>query len=239
MGLLQIIYRDDHLVAIDKPDGLLVHRTRISRDHVFALQLLRDQIGRLVYPVHRLDRPTSGVLVFALSPETAGRLCAEFSSRRVAKRYMAVVRGYAPEAGIVDHPLPDEENGPDRDARTVFRRIAAAEIHVPLPPNPTARVSLVEVEPETGRMHQIRRHFRHASHPVIGDTRHGDGKYNRLFRERYASRRLLLHALSVQFSHPATGATTLISSPLPEDMLRLFGELGWREFAVQPTAPRI
>jgi len=238
MGILKVIYQDEHLVAIDKPDGLLVHRSRISRDHVFALQLLRDQVGRFVYPVHRIDRPTSGVLVFALSPETAGRLCAEFSSRRVAKRYLAVVRGYAPEAGTIEHPLPDEETGPDQDARTVFRRIATAEIQAPIPPNPTARVSLVEVEPETGRMHQIRRHFRHASHPVVGDTQHGDGKYNRLFRDRYAIRRLLLHALSVEFSHPSTGATTRISAPLPEEMLRLFGELGWREFAAPFTAPR-
>lgn len=229
MGILRVIYQDEHLVAIDKPDGLLVHRSRISRDHVFALQLLREQVGRFVYPVHRLDRPTSGVLVFALSPEAAARFCAEISSRRVRKRYLAVVRGYTPEAGTIDHPLPDEEAGPDQDARTVFRRIAAAEIQVPIPPNPTARVSLVEVEPESGRMHQIRRHFRHISHPVIGDTQHGDGRHNRLFRDRFAIRRLLLHALSIEFAHPASGALTLISAPLPEEMSELFRRLGWPE----------
>jgi len=227
MGLLKVIYRDEHLVAIDKPEGLLVHRTRISRDHVFALQLLRDQIGAYVYPVHRLDRPTSGVLVFALSPEIAARLCAEFSSRRVAKRYIAVVRGFTDESGVISHPLPEECEGEAQDARTSFRRLAAAELPVPMPPNPTARFSLVEAAPETGRMHQIRRHFRHASHPVIGDTQHGDGKYNRLFRDRYSIRRLLLHALSVEFAHPAGGEALKISAPVPEEMSSLFAKLGW------------
>ncbi|MBM4148512.1 MAG: pseudouridylate synthase [Lentisphaerae bacterium] len=226
MGLLRILHADEHVVAIDKPDGLLVHRTRISSDHTFALQLLRDQLGRLVYPVHRLDRPTSGVLLFALDPETASKLCADFAGRKVKKTYLAVVRGYLDESGTVDYPLKDSEGGEGIQATTLYRRSDTAELPFADAEHATSRVSLASVTPLTGRMHQIRRHFRHISHPVIGDTRYGDGRYNRLFREKYGVRRLLLHAFSVAFTHPATGDVKTVTAPPPEEVTRLFSALG-------------
>ena len=232
MGLLRILYRDESLVAVDKPDGLLVHRTRISGDHVFALQLLRDQIGRTVYPVHRLDRPVSGVLVFALQPQTAAKLCGEFAAHRVRKTYLAVVRGFADEQGLIEYPLADEAGRPPQPAATAYRRLATAEVAEPVGPNPTARYSLVEIEPATGRMHQIRRHLRHASHPVIGDTQHGDGRHNRFFRERFGVFRLLLHARRIALAHPADGRMLAIESPVPEEMTAALRSLGWTGVAV-------
>jgi tRNA pseudouridine65 synthase len=232
VGLLSILYRDEHLVAIDKPDGLLVHRSRISNDHVFALQLLRDQVNRRVYPAHRLDRPVSGVLLFALDPVVAARLGDAFAERRVAKTYIALVRGVTDEQGIVDHPLREDGDGELQEATTRYRRLATAEVPVAVPPHPSARYSLVEAEPLTGRMHQIRRHFRSQSHPIIGDTQHGDGRHNRLFRERFGVWRLLLHARRLRFTHPVDGREMVIEAPVPADMQSLFGQLGWANVPV-------
>ena len=221
---MEILFLDEHLVAVAKPPGLLVHRSAVDRRETeSALQLTRDRIGRRVYPVHRLDRPTSGVLLFALSPETAAVLAASFSNRHVTKRYLTVVRGVIPEEGVVDYPLVEE---PDRmtdrlarsgkgaqEAVTSFHRLATAELPFPSGRYPTSRYSLVEARPLTGRKHQIRRHCKHLHHPVIGDTTYGDGLHNRRFREEFACTRLLLHALSLTVPHPATGEELTVTAP--------------------------
>ena len=236
MSLLKILYRDDDLVAIDKPDGVLVHRTRLARDHVFVMPLLRDQIGRLVYPVHRLDRATSGVMIFALRPDMAAALVDSFTARRVTKQYLAVVRGHIEPAGRVDHPLRELDGEVAREAATRYERLAIAEIPVAVGTYPCARCSLVVAQPETGRGHQIRRHLKHLAHPVIGDTQHGDGRYNRLFRERFGLYRLLLHAWRVSFPHPRTGTVLNVDAPLPDEMRRLFDALGW---IIPPSWPPV
>lgn len=226
MSELQLIYRDRYYVAVDKPAGMLVHRTRISEDQRFVLQTLRDQLGRRVYPVHRLDRPTSGVLLFALSSEAARRLVDCFQQRQVAKRYLAVVRGYVDESGLIDYPLLSE-GGVRQPAVTGFFRRATVELPIPVSRYPSARYSLVELHPETGRMHQIRRHMKHLFHPVIGDTTHGDGRHNRLFREQFAVHRLLLMATGVRFRHPYSGVPVEIGLQPDSEMQRLFSRLGW------------
>jgi len=228
MGLLRILYRDKRLVAIDKPERLLVHRTRLARDHTFALQLLRDQIGQFVYPLHRLDRATSGVLVFALDPESARAFCELFASRQARKEYIAVVRGFTDETGRIEHALREEKGAPEQEAVTEYTRLATAELPVPVGPHASARYALVRAEPHTGRMHQIRKHFKHISHPLIGDTQHGDGRHNRLFRERFGCRRLLLHAQRITLPHPTTGHGLTIEAPVPAEMTSLFTELGWQ-----------
>jgi tRNA pseudouridine65 synthase len=227
MGLLPILFRDEYLVAIDKPEGLLVHRSRISGDHIFALQLVRDQVNRRVYPAHRLDRPVSGVLLFALDPAVASKLGECFAARLVAKTYVAVVRGVTAESGIMDQPLREEGDGDLQEAVTRYRRLATTEVPVAVPPHPSARYSLVLAEPLTGRMHQIRRHFRNESHPIVGDTQHGDGRHNRLFRERFGVWRLLLHARQLRLSHPVSGRDLVIEAPIPAEMRSLFDQLGW------------
>jgi tRNA pseudouridine65 synthase len=226
MGLLNILYIDDDVVVVDKPDGVLVHRTRMSRDHVFLLQLLRDQVGQFVYPVHRLDRPTSGVMVFGLSSEAASGLGAAFTERRVGKEYLAIVRGRVAEDGVIDHILLDE-NGTPQDAMTAYHRLAHIELPVKVGPHGTTRYSLLRAEPRTGRMHQIRRHLRHVHHPIIGDTEHGEGRHNRFFRETYAVRRLLLHAHRLSFPHPSSGTEMTFQSPLPPEFKALAATWEW------------
>jgi tRNA pseudouridine65 synthase len=224
---LQILYRDRHYVAVDKPPGLLVHRSPIARDRVFVLQTLRDQLGQRVYPVHRLDRATSGVLVFGLSAEAAARLAAQFESQSVEKEYLAVVRGWTDDEGLIDHPVADEDgSGVARPARTRYRRLGTVELPFAVDRYPSARYSLLSVSPETGRRQQIRKHFKHISHHLIGDTTHGNGRHNRFFRERLGLDRLLLMAHRLRFVHPFGGGAVCIGAPTDRDwssVAALFG----------------
>ena len=205
---LTILFRDESLIAVDKPAGLAVHRGW-AREHDVALLRLRDQIGARVFPVHRLDRATSGVLLFALSAEMAGRVCASFVAGEVEKTYLALVRGVPPEEILVDHPLPpgEDTHAPRVPAQTMIVR---REVF--------GRYSLVEARPLTGRLHQVRRHLKHISCPLIGDVNYGKGEHNRLFRERYGLHRLFLHATRLRLPHPVQGGQLDIVSPLPADL---------------------
>ncbi len=221
MDLLTILYRDAHIAAIDKPHSLLVHRSRQARDHVVAVQLLRDQINHPVWPVHRLDRATSGVLIFALDPETAGRCGDAFAARRVRKRYLAVVRGDPGAAGRIDHPMHPPGGGPPQDAVTTWRRLDAVDLPADGDGGLVRRCALLEVEPETGRRHQIRRHLKHIGHPIAGDTTYGDGRFNRALRAGFQCHRLMLHAADLWLDHPFTGTPLHLQAPLPDSMLAL------------------
>jgi len=227
---LDILYNCADIVAIAKPSGLLVHRTGQAADRETCMSLLRDQLGQWVYPIHRLDRGTSGVLLFALSPERARTLADFFAAREVGKRYLAVVRGYAPDEGDIDYPLTDPDGDIPVQARTLFRRLATVELPYPVGRYETARYSLIDAEPLTGRTHQIRRHMKHISHQVVGDTSYGDGHQNRLFRERFALSRMLLHARMLSFPNPDEEGIIRIDAPLPEDLRELFEKFGWSEF---------
>ncbi|HVV51555.1 MAG TPA: pseudouridine synthase [Polyangia bacterium] len=214
MERLEILYRDEELVAVDKPSGMPVHRGW-ARDGVPALQTLRDQLGRHVYPVHRLDRGTSGVLLFALSGEIAGRVQVQFEAHEVEKRYLALCRGNDPALVRVDHPLAKDGGGERRPAVTELKLLGTFE-----------RYGLYEALPLTGRQHQIRRHLKHASHPIIGDTRYGKGEHNRLFRERFGFHRLALHAGELRLRHPRSGAPLQVQAPLPAELAGLLRALG-------------
>lgn len=240
---LPILYRDDAIVVVDKPSGLLVHRSPIDRHETrFAVQLLRDQLGRRVHPVHRLDKGTSGALAFALDADTARALGEQFAGKQVRKTYVAIVRGWPPASGVIDHPLdavqdaraPAADSAP-KPCRTAFRTLATVELPVRVDRYPTSRYALVELEPETGRRHQIRRHLAHLSHPIIGDSTYGKGRHNRLFAERFGVRRLLLACVRLEFAHPATGSFVRVEAdPGPGfDVLRR--QLPWT--AAPPSAP--
>lgn len=211
---LTVLHLDDHLVAIDKPPGLLVHRTQLAAgEDEAALQLLRDQLGRPVWPVHRLDRGTSGVLLFALSAEVAALLGAMFEQGRMDKRYLALVRGW-PQAdeGRVDHPLARDPELPSAgqpllEAQTRWRVLKRIEWPIATDARfPTTRVALLEAEPLQGRRHQIRRHLKHIAHPILGDATHGKGPLNRAVAAHLGVQRLWLHARGLQLQHPITGA---------------------------------
>ncbi|MCA9717533.1 MAG: tRNA pseudouridine(65) synthase TruC [Myxococcales bacterium] len=235
---LPVLYRDDRFVAVDKPPGLLVHRSPLARGETeFAVQRLRDQLGQRVYPVHRLDRPTSGVLVFALDPEAASALAERFAAREVTKRYLAVVRGWLHGHLIVDHPLRALGDEPSRAeplaAETEFDGLATARVPEPVGPYPERRYGLVLARPRTGRRHQIRRHLKHLGHPIIGDVRHGKGAHNRFFRERLDVSRLLLAAISLGFDHPFTRARVTIEAPPGLEFSRVLTAFGWRAPAAE------
>jgi tRNA pseudouridine65 synthase len=234
--MLPILYKDDRVVVVAKPSGLLVHRSPIDRHETrFAVQLLRDQLGQRVYPVHRLDKGASGALAFALDREAAQSMAAAFATRRVLKTYLAVVRGWPDEAGEIDHALPAvrDEYAPQADAgpkpaHTGFRRLATAELPRRVDRYPTARYALVELQPDTGRRHQLRRHLAHISHPIIGDSTYGKGRHNRLFAELFGVSRLLLACVRVEFPHPASGETLRVQAPPGDDFESLAGRLGWQ-----------
>jgi tRNA pseudouridine65 synthase len=237
---MDILYRDDQLIAINKPSGLLVHRSRIDRQaQRYALQQLRDQIGQRVYPLHRLDKPTSGVLLFALDPDSARQMMPLFSDGRISKHYLAVVRGYTAETDTIDYPLREEldkmtdagvdPEKPAQAAITRITRLATVELPVAVGRYSTARYSLLSVMPKTGRRHQIRRHLKHIFHPVIGDTTHGDGRHNRFFRRQLTCRRLLLAATEMVFDHPLTRAAVCIRAPLDREFSTVIDSLGWSD----------
>jgi tRNA pseudouridine65 synthase len=225
---LTLLYRDEYYIAVNKPAGLQVHRSWISEENeVFLLQRLRDQIGQRVYPIHRLDRPTSGVILFALSSEAARVMCGVFEQREVTKEYLAIVRGYTEEQGHINYPLREEPHKPEQQAITDYQRLATVELPIPIGRYNTARYSLVRVTPHTGRMRQIRKHFHHIFHPLIGDTSHGEGRHNRLFREEFAVERLLLHAHRLQLPYPGSETALIITAPLPPEFEQLMTRFGW------------
>ncbi len=226
--MLQVLRQDERLVALDKPSGLVVHRSERARDRDTCQRRLRDQLGRWVWPVHRLDRGTSGVLLFALDRSTARVLADAFAQRRVRKTYLAVARGFVPDAGEIDHPLlPAEGAGARAPAVTRFTCLARVELPQAVGRYASARYSLVRAEPLTGREHQVRRHLRHVAHPLLGDVTWGDGRHNRFFRERFGLHRLLLHALRLELPHPEDGGAWVVRARVPPELRALCAELGW------------
>ncbi|PSV18800.1 tRNA pseudouridine(65) synthase TruC [Photobacterium leiognathi subsp. mandapamensis] len=235
---LEILYRDEYLIAVNKPAGMLVHRSWLdSHETVFVMQTLRDQIGQHVFPLHRLDRPTSGVLLFGLSSEIAAEMMPMFAGRDMHKTYHAVVRGWIKEAAVLDYPLKveldkiaDKNASEEKEAQpavTAYKPLATIETDIAVGRYPTSRYCLVEMKPETGRKHQLRRHMHHLSHHIIGDVNHGDGRHNRMFRENYDCHRLMLHASRLQFAHPITGELIDIRADIDETWQRVMSAFNW------------
>lgn len=229
------LYRDDWLLAVHKPAGLLVHRSPIDRHETeFALQYARElNGGEHVYPVHRLDRPTSGLLLFARDPHTASLLGQAMMDNIVHKTYQALVRGWPPEEGFIDHALREHavdkrlknEPQPLREAQTRYTRLATTELPVAIEGFPTSRYSLMTLHPLTGRKHQLRRHMQHISHPIIGDTNYGRTRHNHYFAERFGHARLMLAATELHLAHPITGAPLHLQAPTSEDFQHVVREV--------------
>jgi tRNA pseudouridine65 synthase len=225
--MLEIVYQDDYLIAINKPHGLLVHRSRIANDATeFALQILRDQVGRFVSPVHRLDRKTSGLLLFAFEKEVEIAMHQQFQNGEVKKKYLAVLRGHAPDQLDIDYPLL-KENGAMQEAFTSFVTLKRAELDIPFGKHQTSRYSLVEAEPTTGRMHQLRRHFAHIFYPIIGDRKHGCNKQNKFFKEQWEMTTMLLHASELAFIHPVTKQEIKLKCSVQSEFSRVNKLMKW------------
>jgi len=237
---LPVLYRDEHIVVIDKPANLLVHRSEIDRHETrFAIQILRDQIGQKVWPAHRLDRGTSGVLLFGLSAEIASVLGRQFADGSVGKRYLAVVRGHPPASGSIDHALTRQRDDYEfqgerssqeaQPALTHFRRLATVELPVMVERYPSSRYALLELTPVTGRKHQLRRHLKHIAHPIIGDATYGKGRHNRFFAEQLACRRLLLACTHLAFRHPVNNQPIAVDVQPSGEFAALLDRFGWTE----------
>lgn len=241
--MLDVIYQDEYLIAINKPSGLLVHRSEIDRHETrFALQLVRNHLGKRVYPVHRLDKPTSGVLLFAQSPEIASLMVEQWRERSVEKRYLAIVRGYMPDELHLDYAMrppvdkyaKNEVEKPPQEAITDFRCLAHTELPIEIDKYPQSRYSLVEALPKTGRKHQIRRHLKHLSHPIIGDARYGKGRHSRYFRDHFDAGRLLLHAWRLTFNHPISDEEITLIAKLDPILSSLIDRFDWQAYLPEP-----
>lgn len=233
-----VLYRDASLIAIHKPSGLLVHRSEIDRRETrFALQEVRDQIGQRVHAIHRLDKGTSGILLFGLDADSARAVSRQFEAGTVDKRYLAVVRGWPQDEGEIDYPLSrqydDYERQPDviapaQDALTRYRCLARVALPYQVDVRyPESRYALLALDPVTGRKHQLRRHLKHIAHPIIGDATYGKGQHNRLFTQLFGSQRLLLACTQLTLQHPHSGAPLHIVAPLAEDFAAVVNALGW------------
>jgi tRNA pseudouridine65 synthase len=238
---LEILYQDEYLIAVNKPSGLLVHKSPIDKHETrFALQIVRDQIGQYVYPIHRLDKPTSGVLIFALNQTIANQLSEMFANGTIEKNYIAITRGYTPQSGLIDHPLTQmldtqkqkkqkkrylEKEA--KEAQTYFQTLATISLTYCVDKYPTTRYSLVQLNPKTGRKHQLRRHLKHISHHIVGDTKHGRGEHNKFFRKEFNIHRLLLHAFKIKFIHPVLNKEITIDAGVDENFTKLFELFDW------------
>ena len=227
---IEIIHEDGELLAVNKPAGLLVHKSKIANDETdFLLDRIKEQAGANLYLAHRLDRATSGVLLLAKSREIAGEIGRLFMAREVTKKYLAVVRGWPAAEGTVDYPLPGvREHGPRKPALTRWRTLATTTVPIEMGRYPEQRYALVEAMPETGRYRQIRRHFHHISHHIVGDTSHGRGDHNRLWRIHFGMHRMLLHSWRLEFRHPVSGARMKVMAKPDEVWQRVAERFGWK-----------
>lgn len=223
-----IIYQDEHIVAINKPYGFLTHRTAIAKyETQIVLQALRDQLGQTVYPIHRLDRKTSGVLLWGLDPKVHSDMSKLFQENLLKKRYLAVVRGFTKDSDLIDYPLINEA-GTSQEAITHYKTLSQVEQEWPLGKHTTSRYSLLELHPSTGRMHQLRKHLSHIFHPIIGDRPHGCSKQNRMFKLKFGFEEMLLHASSLRFKHPYSEVDIEISAPLFDSYRNMAQTIGFQ-----------
>ncbi|MEE9437851.1 MAG: pseudouridine synthase [Saprospiraceae bacterium] len=223
---LQILYQDDYLVAINKPAGHLVHPSPIARNATrFVLQELRDQIGHYVYPIHRLDRKTSGVLILALDKETNQKMGSLFANHDIVKEYRAIVRGWIVQDGTIDYELTNDR-GKRQNATTNYNILQRVEIPLAHGHFDTSRYSYIQLFPKTGRQHQLRKHMGHLRHPILGDRPHGCNKQNRLWKNNYDFVEMMLHAIKLSFVHPITNVKIEIEAPFSDEFVRICNIMG-------------
>jgi len=229
--LIEIIYQDEFCIVVNKPNNVLVHHAHHSRnksDEASLLQLLEDQLGSKHYPIHRLDRKTSGILLLAKNTVHVSEFQCLFTNNKIQKTYFGIVRGHAPESKIIDSPVKGRDADVHKDAETHIRLIDKITLDIPVKPYETSRYSLVELKPVTGRLHQLRIHMNKISHPLINDAKYGDKNHNLMFEAEFRCFHLFLHAGCLEFIHPFTKKALNLKASFPEDWLSLFEKFRWK-----------
>jgi len=226
---IEIVYEDDYLIAVNKPNNFIVHESHYARNikEITLLDFLYQQLGYHVYPIHRLDRKTSGILVLLKNKEFVAQFQALFTSNSINKTYYAIVRGFSKDSDSIDSPVKNDDTGVYKDALTKYETIQQFETEIPVHPYNTSRYSLVKLTPETGRMHQLRIHLNKISHPIVGDYKYGDRFHNRMFENELNCIYMFLHAYSLEFIHPITNKKLVLSANFPNDWDKIFKKFNW------------
>lgn len=228
--MVTICFEDEFILAIHKANNVLVHHSSMSRNQAeekSLVQLLFDQFQQHFYPIHRLDRKTSGIILFAKKKEFVAPFQELFVTNQIQKIYYGLVRGYIPESGKIDSPVKGRDANTHKDALTYFKRLKTVELDIPVHPYPMSRYSLIELAPKTGRLHQLRIHLNKVSHPLIGDPKYGDRFHNRMFETEFGVSKLFLHAKELTFIHPYTQKSQLITAGFSNDWNYLFTKFNW------------
>ena len=227
---LEIIFEDEYCICVKKPNNVLVHHAYHSRnvaDEKSLLQLLDEQLGGKFYPIHRLDRKTSGIILLAKETHFVSKFQELFTNNTIQKVYYGIVRGHAPEGKIIDSPVKGRDGKVHKEALTHLKTIEKIILEIPVKPYDSSRYSLVELQPKTGRMHQLRVHMNKISHPLIGDAKYGDKNHDMMFDENFGWKNLFLHAGTLEFTHPFTDKELNLKSTFPKDWVSLFKEFDW------------
>lgn len=226
--LIHIIFEDEYLLAVHKPNNMLVHHSAMANnqlDEQSLVQILKEQIGSSYHPVHRLDRKTSGIILFAKKKEYVKVLQDLFVNQQIQKTYYGLVRGFIPENGKIDSPVKGRDANVHKDALTFYERLETYEVPIAVGPYDSSRYSLVKLSPKTGRLHQLRIHMNKISHPLIGDPKYGDRFHNRMFHEKFDCDTLFLHAKTLEFTHPFTDKKQICTNDFPSSWEKVISKL--------------
>lgn len=228
--MIEVLFEDDYCLIVNKPNNVLVHHSYYSRNikDDSLLQLLRKQFeGSNFFPVHRLDRKTSGIIVLAKDKTYVSKFQALFTSDSIQKKYYALVRGFCEAAGRIDSRVKNPDTGVYKEALTLYKTISQITLNIPVQPYDTSRYSVLEFEPKTGRMHQLRKHANKMAHPIIGDHKYGNRHHNQMFESNFDLDLLFLHAHSLSFTHPFTDENLCITKKTPSFWNTFFKAVNW------------
>jgi tRNA pseudouridine65 synthase len=228
---LQIIFEDEYLLCVNKPNNVLVHHAFHSRnvaDEDSLLQIIENEKGLKVYPIHRLDRKTSGIILLAKQKEFVSKFQELFTKSEISKTYYGIVRGFSPDEKKIDTPVKGRDANVHKEALTYLKTLEKVTLNIPVKPYDSSRYSLVELSPKTGRMHQLRVHANKISHPLIGDAKYGDKNHDLMFEENFGWRNLFLHAGKLEFTHPFSLEKLILKAYFPKDWTALFEAFSWK-----------
>ena len=228
---LEIIYQDNYCLLVTKPNNVLVHHAHHSRNKIeeeSLIQLIENQFGKRYYPIHRLDRKTSGIILLASKREYVASFQALFTNNEIQKIYYGVVRGFSQDNKIINSPVKGRDALVYKEAETHLNCLDKIELNIPVKPYDSSRYSLVELRPKTGRMHQLRIHMNKVSTPLINDAKYGDKNHDLMYAKQFGWKNLFLHAGSLEFIHPFTNKKLILKSSFSEDWVQLFQEFSWK-----------